>query len=109
MNKIKMNLQKTIDCFNKYEMCDNSTHITYKDHTFLFKELVDNIKYVAELYNLVNTDFLLALNAINDDIRELFRKQLNFYANVNNNIIYVEKRYDGDNFYYFVGLIVWKL
>lgn len=106
----KMNLPKTIECFNKYEMHDNTTHITYYDHTFLFKELIDNIKYVAESYNLLNADFLLALKAINDDIRALFRKQHRFYANVDGNIIYVEKkRYDGDNFFYFVGvIIVWK-
>ena len=109
MNKIKMNLPKTIECFNKYEMYDNSTHITYNDYTFLFTELVNNIRYVAKSYNLVNADFLLALNAINDDIRALFRKQHSFYANVNDNIIFVEKRYDGDDFYYFVRLIVWKL
>lgn len=107
MNKIKMNLPKTIECFNKYEMLDNSTHIVYYDHTFLFKELIDNIKYVAESYNLLNADFLLALNAINDDIRALFRKQNRFYANVDGNIIYVEKkRYDGDNFFYFVTVII---
>lgn len=58
---------------------------------FFFKELIDNIKYVAESYNLLNADFLLALKAVNDDLRALFRKQHNFYANVDGNIIYVEK------------------
>ena len=110
MNKIKMNPPKTIEYFNKYEMYDNSTHITYHDNTFLFTELVNNIRYVVESYNLLNSDFLLALKAINDDIRALIRKQNRFYANVNYNIIKVKKkRYDGNNFYYFVGIIVWKL
>ena len=105
MNKMK--LPKTTECFSKYEMYDNSTHITYHDNTFLFTELVNNIRYVVESYNLLSADFLLALKAINDDIRALFRKQNRFYANVNDNIIYVEKKcYDGNNFYYYVGIIV---
>ena len=99
-------LPETVICNQKWKY-KNRYLVSYHDYTFWYPDLLHNIKQVVECYGLeTNNDFLSALDCVKKQIYTLNSVQKDFHAVVGKSKIFIERHYDGDNFYYLVGIAI---